>query len=526
MTTQQVQAIHVRGLEKAYKKLEVLRGVDFDVAPGSIFALLGSNGAGKTTIGKILSTLLKADAGAASVNGFDVATQAADVRESISLTGQFAAVDEILSGRENLVLVAKLRHLEDPGTIADDLLDRFSLTDAAVRKGSTYSGGMRRRLDIAMSLIGNPQVIFLDEPTNGLDPQARIDVCQTVKDLAEHGTTVLLTTQYLDEAEQLADRIAILHGGRVIVNGTLTELKQLLPPAKVEYVEKQPTLEDLFLAITGDDGKDGDAGDDRGVGTDEEGTNMTKRFFRDTAVLLGRSLRHITRSLDTIITTAIMPIAFMLLFVYVFGGAIDSGSDSYVNYLLPGILLITIATCVSYTAFRLFLDMKSGIFERFQSMPIARSSVLWAHVLTSLVANLISLVVIVLVALLMGFRSGAGVLAWLTVAGILILFTLALTWIAVIPGLSAKSADGAIAFSYPLIFLPFVSSAFVPTDTMPGPVRAFAEDQPVTSIVNAIRDLFTQQPVGTDIWIALAWCVGILIVAYILAMVTYRHRVS
>ena len=262
-------AIHVQGLEKSYKELQVLRGVDFDVARGSIFALLGSNGAGKTTVVKILSTLLKADAGTASVNGFDVATQAADVRESISLTGQFAAVDEILSGRENLVLVARLRHLKDPGTIADDLLERFSLTDAAARKVSTYSGGMRRRLDIAMSLIGNPPVIFLDEPTTGLDPQARIEVWQAVKELAEHGTTVLLTTQYLDEAEQLADRIAILHEGRIIVNGTLAELKQLLPPAKVEYVEKQPTLEDVFLAIVGDDGKDGDAGNDRSVGTDK-----------------------------------------------------------------------------------------------------------------------------------------------------------------------------------------------------------------------------------------------------------------
>ena len=253
MTANQVQgpAIHVQGLEKSYKKLEVLRGVDFDVARGSIFALLGSNGAGKTTVVKILSTLLKADAGTASVNGFEVATQAADVRESISLTGQFAAVDEILSGRENLVLIAQLRHLKDPGTIADDLLDRFSLTDAAARKVSTYSGGMRRRLDIAMSLIGNPQVIFLDEPTTGLDAQARIEVWQAVKELAEHGTTVLLTTQYLDEAEQLADRIAILHEGRIIANGTFGELKRLLPPTKVEYVEKQPTLEEIFLAIVG-----------------------------------------------------------------------------------------------------------------------------------------------------------------------------------------------------------------------------------------------------------------------------------
>ncbi|GAA2200732.1 ABC transporter permease [Sinomonas flava] len=253
---------------------------------------------------------------------------------------------------------------------------------------------------------------------------------------------------------------------------------------------------------------------------------MTTHFLGDTAVLTGRSLRHIARSLDTIITTALMPIAFMLLFVYVFGGAINSGSDSYVGYLLPGILLITIASGISYTAYRLFLDTKGGIFARFQSMPIARSAVLWAHVLTSLVANLISVVVVVLVALLMGFRSGAGVLEWLAVAGILVLFTLALTWIAVIPGLTAKSVDGASAFSYPLIILPFISSAFVPTATMPGPVRAFAEHQPVTSIVNAIRDLLAQEPVGADLWTALAWCTGILVVAYGFAMVAYRRRMS
>jgi ABC-2 type transport system permease protein len=253
---------------------------------------------------------------------------------------------------------------------------------------------------------------------------------------------------------------------------------------------------------------------------------MTTHFFSDTAALLGRSLRHITRSPDTIITTAIMPIAMLLLFVYVFGGAIDTGSESYVDYLLPGILLITIASGISYTAFRLFLDLDGGIFDRFRSMPISRSSILWAHVLTSVVANLISLGVVVLVALLMGFRSGAGVLAWLAVAGILVVFTLALTWLAVIPGLTAKSADGANAFAYPLILLPFISSAFVPTDSMPGPVRAFAEHQPVTSIVDTIRALFAQQPVGGDIWTALAWCAGILVAAYALAMSTYRRRVG
>ncbi|MGH2487848.1 MAG: ABC transporter permease [Ktedonobacterales bacterium] len=253
---------------------------------------------------------------------------------------------------------------------------------------------------------------------------------------------------------------------------------------------------------------------------------MNTHFFGDTSVMLGRSVRHVTRSIDTIITVTIMPIAFMLLFVYVFGGAIKAGAGNYVNYLMPGILLIAIASGISYTAYRLFNDLRSGIFERFHSMPIARSSVLWGHVLTSLVSNAISVVVIILVGLLIGFRSSAGVLAWLTVAGILVLFTLALTWVAVIAGLSASSMEGATAFSYPIIFLPFLSSAFVPTATMPGPVRAFAENQPITSIVNTIRALFENKPVGGDIWIALAWCVAVLIVAYAFAMVAYRRKIA
>ena len=253
---------------------------------------------------------------------------------------------------------------------------------------------------------------------------------------------------------------------------------------------------------------------------------MTTHFLGDTVVLFGRSMRHITRSLDTIITVAIMPIALMLLFVYVFGGAIHTGSHQYVNYLLPGILLITIATGISYTALRLFMDMQTGIIERFQSLPIARSSVLWAHVLTTVVSTLISLVIVVLIALPIGFRSGAGALAWLAVAGIVVLLTLALTWIAVIAGLAAKTAEGGGAFSYPLIFLPFISSAFVPTRTMPGPVRAFADNQPMTSIINTIRDLLARQPVSASIWTALAWCLGILIVAYALAMAAYRRRIA
>jgi ABC-2 type transport system ATP-binding protein len=255
-------AIRVNGLHKSYQKLHVLKGVDFVVASGSIFALLGSNGAGKTTIVRILATLLKPDGGTASVSGFDVLSQPARVRESISLTGQFAAVDEVLTGRENLVMIAKLRQVENPRRVADDLLERFGLADAGGRRVSGYSGGMRRRLDIAMSLIGDPPVIFLDEPTTGLDPEARIEVWQVIQKLADGGTTVLLTTQYLGEAEKLADRIAILHGGTIIVSGTLAELRKLLPPAKVEYVERQPTLEEIFLAVVGSD---------RTPGSDKEG---------------------------------------------------------------------------------------------------------------------------------------------------------------------------------------------------------------------------------------------------------------
>ncbi|MUT66849.1 ABC transporter ATP-binding protein [Paenibacillus sp. NEAU-GSW1] len=251
MQSVQTKPIQVKGLHKSYRQLQVLKGVDFEVEKGSIFALLGSNGAGKTTLVKILTTLLRPDSGTAIVNGFDVAAKPDHVRQAISLTGQFAAVDEILTGRENLIMIAKLRYLKNPSQVADDLLKRFGLTEAADRRASTYSGGMRRRLDIALSLVGNPQILFLDEPTTGLDPEARIEVWKVVKELADTGMTVVLTTQYLEEAEQLADRIAILHEGRIIASGTLSELKKLLPSAKVEYVEKQPTLEEIFLAIVG-----------------------------------------------------------------------------------------------------------------------------------------------------------------------------------------------------------------------------------------------------------------------------------
>ena len=418
-------AIRVQGLEKSFKDLHVLRGVDFDVAPGSIFALLGSNGAGKTTVVRILSTLLTADAGTATVHGFDVAAEPGEVRESISLTGQFAAVDEILTGRENLVLVARLRHLADAGPIAERLLARFQLTDAADRKVSTYSGGMRRRLDIAMSLIGDPPVVFLDEPTTGLDPEARLEVWQAVRDLAASGTTVLLTTQYLDEAEQLADRIAILHEGRIIENGTLAELKALLPPAKVEYVEKQPTLEDVFLALVGDDDPPRTSG----------GAPMTTHFFGDTALLTGRSLRHITRSLDTIITTTIMPIALHAALrvrlrrrdrhrvglVRELPAARHPDHHGRVGRRVHGVPALPRPAerhlrAVPLDADRPVVACSGPTCSPRWSPTRSRSWSSWSR------------------PSLLGFRSGAGVLAWLAVAGILALFTLALTWLAVIPG--------------------------------------------------------------------------------------------
>ena len=336
---------------------------------------------------------------------------------------------------------------------------------------------------------------------------------QAVRDLAASGTTVLLTTQYLDEAEQLADRIAILHDGRIIENGTLAELKALLPPATVEYVEKQPTLEDVFLALVGHDGT-------------TKGATMSTHFAGDTALLTGRSLRHITRSLDTIITTTIMPIAFLLLFVFVFGGAIDTGTG--VVRRLPAARHPHHHRGVGRLVHR--LPALPGPAERdLRAVPLdadrqvvgavgARAHLAGRHRDVGRGRRV--------AALLFGFRSGAGVFAWLAVAGILALFTLALTWLAVIPGLTAKSVDGASAFSYPLILLPFISSAFVPTATMPGPVRAFAENQPVTAIVDAIRNLLAQQPVGTDIWVALGWCLGLLALAYGFAMLAYRRKLA
>ena len=377
---------------------------DFVAVTMNVFALLGSNGAGKTTVVNILATLLKPDGGSASVCGLDAGSQPERIREKISLTGQFAAVDGILTGRENLVLVARLRAVANPAQVADSLLQQFGLSDAANKRVDTYSGGMARKLDIAMSLIGTPEVIFLDEPTTGLDPEGRLEVWKTIKKLAGGGTTILLTTQYLDEAEHLADRIAILHGGESSPTAPSTNSNRLLPPAKVEYVEKQPTLEEIFLAVVGK----------------KKDEAETMKTAQNTVILFGRSMRHIQRSPDTIITVAIMPIMLMLLFVYVFGGAINTGTDNYVNYLLPGILLIAIAQ-------RHLLHRRTDLHRHAERdrRPIP---------------------------------------------------------------LHARG-------------------------TLIGAVGARAD----------LAGLQRDQPVGTDIWVALAWCAGIAIVAYLFAMTAYKR---
>ncbi|BDZ48481.1 hypothetical protein GCM10025867_07220 [Frondihabitans sucicola] len=521
-------AIRVRGIEKSFKDLPVLRGVDFDVAAGSIFALLGSNGAGKTTLVRILSTLLKADGGTASVHGFDVAARPGDVRESISLTGQFAAVDDVLTGRENLVLVAKLRHRKQPGVIADELLARFSLIEPGGRPVSTYSGGLRRRLDIAMSLIGDPPIIFLDEPTTGLDPAARIDVWQTIERLADNGTTVLLTTQYLDEAERLADRIAILHQGTIIQNGTLAELKKLLPEAQVEYVEKQPSSKTsswlssataprpplgpvASLRRPGPRKKNSDDHlcprrhdrADRALPPPHPAQPRHDHHHRDHSDRVDAPVRLRARRCDHHRLRRV---------VHRLHAPRHPAHHGRVGNRLHGLPTLPRPAGRDLRALPVDADRS-----------IERAVGTRAHLLA---ANLSSVAIVTGVAVLLGFRTGASVGSWLAVAGILVLFTLALTWLAVIAGLSAKTVDGASAFSYPLIFLPFISSAFVPTASMPGPVAWFAENQPVTSVVDTLRGLFSQQPVGSDIWIALAWLAGILVVAYVVAVTLYRRRVG
>ena len=491
--------------------------------------------------------------------------QPSKVREQISLTGQFAAVDDVLTARENLVLMGELRHVADPGQTAADLLDTFDLNEAADRRLLTFSGGMRRRLDIAMSLVGDAPIIFFDEPTTGLDPKSRTDMWLTIRQLVENGTTVFLTTQYLEEADHLADEIAILHGGRIVASGTPDELKATVPTGLVElefseegqlaaaqralgeqhdvsrvdsklvvatpgsvaemadmfirlkdsgieptgFSRQLPTLDDVFFKIL----------DDRTRRTD-------MRALTDTWTMTKRSLRHTTRSLDTIITVVMTPIAMLLLFVYVFGGALgeQTGSIDYVDFVTPAVVIMTVVSGIAYAALRLSTDLQKGIISRFRTMPVTPSSVLSGQALSSTLSNLFSCFLVVMVALLVGFRPAADTVAWLWFCALLVLFTLATTWLAMFFGLLAKTVEGAGAFSYILLLLIFISPSFVPTDSMTPLLRGFAENQPMTPIIETMRSLLTEGTPGPDIWAALAWAAGILVVSYTLALRVYRRR--
>ena len=498
--------------------------------------------------------------------GHDVAARPDKVRNEISLTGQFAAVDDRLTGRENLLLIGDLRHVADSAETAADLLRRFGLEEAADRGVSTFSGGMRRRLDIAMSLIGSPAVIFLDEPTSGFDPEARNEMWRTIRELAEGGTTVFLTTQHLEEADELADDIAVLHQGRIVASGTAGELKKLVPGGLIEltfhdeetrdaaaevlgksyahtegegatltittdgtvaqvagifvgledariepteFSQKVATLDDAFLKITGTSRED----------------RMT-RTLADTWTLAKRGLRHITRSPDTVITVLLMPIALMLLFVYVWGGAMgqQTGSVSYIDFIVPGIVVMTVISGISYAAVRLNMDVQSGIINRFRTMPVAPSSILGGQVASSTLSNLFSSLVVLLVAFAMGFRPQAGVTGWLVFAGILLLFTLSTTWLAIFFGLLAKTMEGAGAFSYILLLLVFISPAFVPTNSMTPVLRGFAEHQPMTPVVETMRSLLIDGTAGPQVWTAIAWILGVLVVSYLLSVAVYKRK--
>ena len=557
-------AIVVTDLRKSFGATRVLDGIDLTVGRGTVFALLGANGSGKTTTINILTTLINADGGTASVAGFDVAEQPSEVREQISVTGQFAAVDHLLTARENLVLMGELRHIADPRQTAADLLDTFDLNEAADRRLLTFSGGMRRRLDIAMSLVGDAPIIFFDEPTTGLDPKGRTDMYLTIRQLVENGTTVFLTTQYLEEADRLADEIAILHRGRIVAGGTPDELKTMVPTGLVELEfgnEEQLLAAQRALGeqhdghprrleagrrhhrIGGRDGghlhppqgragsnRPGSPGNCRRWTTCSSRSSMTTgrtgmRTLTDTWTMTKRSLRHTTRSIDTIITVVMMPIALLLLFVYVFGDALgkQTGSIDYVDFITPGVVIMTVTTGIAYAAVRLSTDLQKGIIGRFRTMPVAPSAILSGQAVSSTLSSLLSCFLVVMVAFVVGFGSNADIAAWLGFVGLLVLFTLATTWLAMVFGLLAKTVEGAGAFSYILLLLIFISPSFVPTDSMTPALRTFAENQPMTPIVETMRSLLTHGTAGPDLWGALAWAAGILIVSYTIALGIYRR---
>jgi ABC transporter DrrB family efflux protein len=596
-------AVHVEDVTKRFGATNALAGVDLDVAEGAVFGLLGPNGAGKTTLVRVLATLLAPDAGRAEVFGLDVLHEAAAVRQLLGLTGQFAAVDEILSGRENLQMFGRLFDLsrDDARRRAAELLERFELTDAADRPARTYSGGMRRRLDLASSLLTRPRILFLDEPTTGLDPRSRNEIWAIVRELVSEGTTILLTTQYLEEADQLADRIAVIDHGRVIAEGTGNELKdrvggqileveltsaaqrdeaqsvlagvgcgepepggrpdELTLPAPrdgLELIEdaaaalrhagigvsdlglRRPTLDDVFLQLTGAPPSEDGAGPEAAVtppSTTERRPRTLVQLHRpslpelrsavtDAAVVTGRNLRHFIRQPQLLIFSTVQPIMFVLLFAYVFGGAVEGSLPTgveYIDFLLPGIFVQSVAFRATQTAVGLSEDLERGVIDRFRSMPMARSAVLIGRTTADLVRNVLIIGLMTAVGYLIGFQFHAGLLNALACVAIVSAFGLALSWIFAFVALTVRGAEAAQSAGFVVIFpLVFASSVFVPVSTMPDWLQAFAEVSPVTLTANVARSYALDGGVPGSLPEALAWIVGIL--AIFIPLCVWRYR--
>ncbi|MFZ0382669.1 MAG: ABC transporter permease [Solirubrobacteraceae bacterium] len=615
-------AVHVEGVVKRFGKTTALAGVDLDVEEATVFGLLGPNGAGKTTLVRVLATLLAPDAGRAEVFGRDVVHDAAGVRELLGLTGQFAAVDEILTGRENLLMFGRLFDLSvaEARARADELLERFDLADAADRPARTYSGGMRRRLDLASSLLTRPRVLFLDEPTTGLDPRSRIEIWAVVRELVREGTTLLLTTQYLEEADQLAEQIAVIDHGRVIAQGTGSELKdrvggqilelelvraaerdrarealagigcgppepgerlaQLTLPAPrdgLEMIEdaasalrkagiavsdlglRRPTLDDVFLQLTGAPPSENGAetGVAAGNGQPEQARpstvpapaarapssprpvarrrprwrRLTPRELRgdltDARVVSGRNLRHFVRQPDLLVFSTIQPIMFVLLFTYVFGGAISHSLPpgvSYIDYLLPGILVQSVTFRASQTAVGLSEDLKLGVIDRFRSMPMARSAVLVCRTAADLVRNVLIIVLMIIVGYIIGFRFQAGVAQAVGCIALVSAFGLALSWIFAFVALTVRGAEAAQTAGFVVLFpLVFASSVFVPVSTLPNWLQAVAKVSPVTLAANAARSLALVPGTPSSLVGAIVWIAGLLAVFIPLSVWRYRR---
>ena len=575
-------AIEASGLSKSFGQTVVLDGVDLTVPEGIIFALLGPNGAGKTTMVRILSTLIAADSGRASVAGCDVASDPDGVRAAIGVTGQFSAVDDLLTGEQNLRLMADLNHLgRDRGTQrVAELLERFDLVAAARKPVATYSGGMRRRLDLAMTLMGSPRVIFLDEPTTGLDPRGRHTMWQAIRDLVADGVTIFLTTQYLDEADELAHLVAVLDRGRIVAAGHGRRAQATHP--------RRPCSSAVHRAAGPARGRTSARcpcprrGEPQHAGAQRWehcrasspsgptrrcwcahraavrplsrlGRRVLRRHrsprrtarsrlmstlaltYTDSATMLRRNLRRLLQYPSLTLLLVGMPIVFLLLFVYVFGGQLGAGLGhrlagghtgraGYLNYVTPGILLMTVAAAVQGTAIVVAMDMTGGIIDRFRTMPIARSCVLTGHVLATLIQTVASLAVVLAVSIALGFRPTADPADWLAAIGISLLFAFALIWLATALGLAAKSVETASNTPMFLTLLPFLGSGFVPTATMPAGLRQFATYQPFTPVTETLRGLLTGTHVGGNAIEAVAWSVGIAVASYLWARHLYSRR--